>query len=149
MAAYATTLEEVLALRSEVSQMLDRLHRKENEIAMMMADNIRLRRSEVSIDLMRRVWANLYFNEEEAGGTFQQTLSEVVDWLAARNALPDLKAWSASSPPTDGLCPYDIGPEGCHLESEEIGPCLCVNQVRSALSSQTCATTPSNGADHG
>lgn len=27
------------------------------------------------------------------------------------------------------LCPYDIGDEGCHLESEEIGPCLCVNPV--------------------
>lgn len=40
------------------------------------------------IDLMQRVWANLYYNEEEAGNTFQQTLNEVVDWLAARNALP-------------------------------------------------------------
>lgn len=27
------------------------------------------------------------------------------------------------------LCPYDIGDEGCHLESQEVGPCLCVNPV--------------------
>jgi hypothetical protein len=45
----------------------------------------------VSIDLMQRIWANLYFDEEEAGGTFQHTLDEVVDWLAARAALPPLK----------------------------------------------------------
>lgn len=40
------------------------------------------------VDLMQRVWANLYYNEEDAGNTFQQTLNEVVDWLAERNALP-------------------------------------------------------------
>jgi hypothetical protein len=42
----------------------------------------------ISIDLMQRIWANLYFDEAEAGGTFQHTLNEVVEWLAARNALP-------------------------------------------------------------
>jgi hypothetical protein len=42
----------------------------------------------VSIDLMQRVWANLYYDEEEAGNTFQQTLSEVTDWLADQRALP-------------------------------------------------------------
>lgn len=31
---------------------------------------------------MRRIWANLYFNEAEAGNTFQATLNDVVDWLA-------------------------------------------------------------------
>jgi hypothetical protein len=44
----------------------------------------------VSIDLMQRIWANLYYSEEEAGSTFQFTLNEVVDWLSARDALPAL-----------------------------------------------------------
>ena len=43
---------------------------------------------EVSVDLMQRIWANLYFNEEDAGNTFQATLNEVVDWLAERDSLP-------------------------------------------------------------
>lgn len=43
---------------------------------------------EVSVDLMQRVWANLYYDEEDAGNTFQGTLNDVVDWLANRNALP-------------------------------------------------------------
>lgn len=42
----------------------------------------------VSVELMQRVWANLYFNEADAGHTFQATLNEVVDWLAEHDALP-------------------------------------------------------------
>ncbi|WP_024516974.1 hypothetical protein [Bradyrhizobium sp. Tv2a-2] len=75
----------------------------------------------VSVELMQRVWANLYFNEEDAGNTFQQTLNEVVDWLAARNALPSGEPHPAASAPEpeddcscgggelsghDGMCPY-------------------------------------------
>jgi len=51
-----------------------------------------------SVDLMQRVWANLYYNEEDAGNTFQQTLNEVVDWLAAHNALPVVSDTSTVSP---------------------------------------------------
>lgn len=43
----------------------------------------------VSIDLMQRIWANLYYDEEEAGCTFQSTLDEVVNWLSSRDALPE------------------------------------------------------------
>lgn len=46
------------------------------------------RQNNVSIDLMQRIWANLYFNEEEAGNTFQQTLNEVTDWLVERGVVP-------------------------------------------------------------
>ena len=42
----------------------------------------------VSVELMQRVWANLFYNETEAGNTFQQTLDAVADWLAGNNALP-------------------------------------------------------------
>lgn len=44
----------------------------------------------VPIDLMQRIWANLYYDEHEAGGTFQSTLNDVVDWLSSRGALPDV-----------------------------------------------------------
>ena len=43
---------------------------------------------EVSIDFLQRVWANLYYDEDVAGFTFQQTLNEVVEILAAKGALP-------------------------------------------------------------
>jgi hypothetical protein len=42
----------------------------------------------ISIELMQRIWANLFYDEKEAGYTFQSTLTDVVDWLAAHNALP-------------------------------------------------------------
>lgn len=42
----------------------------------------------VTVDLMQRVWANLYYNEDEAGYTFQATINDVVEWLAKHNALP-------------------------------------------------------------
>lgn len=42
----------------------------------------------VTVDLMQRVWANLYYDEEEAGLSFQQTLNDVVDWLGRHNAVP-------------------------------------------------------------
>ena len=51
-------------------------------------DDMRGHAQSPDVDLMQRVWANLYYNEEDAGNTFQQTLNEVVDWLAERNALP-------------------------------------------------------------
>lgn len=45
---------------------------------------------EISIEMLQRIWANLYYDEDEAGFTFQQTLNEVVDLLAANNALPSI-----------------------------------------------------------
>lgn len=42
----------------------------------------------VQVELMQRIWANLYYDEAEAGFTFQQTLNDVVDWLAQHNAVP-------------------------------------------------------------
>ena len=44
----------------------------------------------VSVELMQRVWANLYFDEEGAEFTFQSTLNDVVDWLTKNNAVPPL-----------------------------------------------------------
>lgn len=41
----------------------------------------------ISVELMQRVWRHLYYDDQEAGGTFQHTLDEVVDWLAKHNAL--------------------------------------------------------------
>ncbi|WP_395451153.1 hypothetical protein ACHMW7_16000 [Aminobacter sp. UC22_36] len=45
----------------------------------------------VSVDLMQRVWRNLYFNEDEAGYTFQATLNEVVEWLS------EVVGWTATT----------------------------------------------------
>ena len=44
----------------------------------------------VPIELMQRIWRNLYLDEAEAEHTFQQTLNDVVDWLAKHDALPAL-----------------------------------------------------------
>ena len=60
-----------------MTDLLDRLHQKENEIARLMTENIRLRRE------IKNAWE---------------------------------------------ICPYDQ--DGCLLETSEIGPCLCVNPVR-------------------
>lgn len=51
----------------------------------------------VSVDLLQRVWANLFYNEEEAGYTFQKTLNEVTDLLATYDALPSADGQSAPS----------------------------------------------------
>ena len=56
-----------------------------------------VREKELEINFMQRVWANLYFDEHDAGYTFQQTLNDVVDWLTLRNALPDAKAIKPSA----------------------------------------------------
>lgn len=46
----------------------------------------------VPVELMERIWANLFYDEEDAGNTFQKTLNEVVDLLAKHNALPAVAA---------------------------------------------------------
>jgi hypothetical protein len=40
----------------------------------------------IPVELMQRIWANLYYDEAEAGNTFQATLNDVVDWLAKHDA---------------------------------------------------------------
>jgi hypothetical protein len=75
--------------------------------------------AEPPIALMQRVWANLYYNEEDAGNTFQQTLNEVVDWLAARNALPS----TVTRP--DGGAPHGCKRAGGFVDTGCNEPCDC------------------------
>lgn len=57
--------------------------------------------SPVAVELMQRIWDNLYHDRDEFG-TYQQTLNEVVDWLAALDAIPSVEASPLPSTDLEG-----------------------------------------------
>lgn len=59
-----------------------------NDLLLKCAEALNPPEQPVPVELMQRIWANLYYDEAEAGNTFQATLNDVTDWLAKHDALP-------------------------------------------------------------